>query len=92
MHVDMVGGANTLIHLKVTYAVDVRGTAISALVLTELESALTEAAIAAALGCATSGRRYLEEQHRALLTSTNKIGMYDQLRDCFPVDCIFSHA
>jgi hypothetical protein len=74
MLVDKVKSANTLVELKVTYAADVRGSAISSSTLSELELALLESAIAAALGCGTFNRRFLQEQHRALLTSTNNIG------------------
>lgn len=77
MPVDHVNSVNTLIELKVTYAADVRGTAISLPTLSDLELALLESAIAAALGCGTSNRRFLQEQHRALLPSTNKIGTFD---------------
>ena len=79
MPVNQVNSVNTQVELKVTYAADVRGTAISSSTVSELELTLLESAIAAALGCGTLNRRLLQEQHRALLTSTNNIGTFDHM-------------
>lgn len=46
--------------------------------MTDLEIALLEAAITAALDCGTpaNNARVLHQQHRALLTSTDTLGKY----------------
>ena len=75
---DTAANVTTSIELTVVYSAEVSGTQMSPEAMTDLEIALLEAAITAALDCGTpaNNARVLHQQHRALLTSTDTLGKY----------------
>ena len=69
-------GPTTPINLSITYAAEVNGT-LTADVLSDLEATLLEAAIAAALGCNSTGRRALSgaaSRRRKLAVTSESLG------------------
>jgi hypothetical protein len=71
---DDIANVTTLINLSVAYAAEINGTELSPGAVADLEAALLQAAIGAALDCGSSSNRLLQQQDRELLATTDALG------------------